>query len=232
MRGKMKTVFITGADRGIGYALCEEFISNGFTVFAGQFMPEWKQLEELQAKNPDRLYLIPLDISSTESVKKAAELTKEHCEVLDILVNCAGIVGGKGEERFRQTINVNALGALRMTESFLPLMEEGMRRLCYVSSEAGSIALLHRDGDYQYCCSKTVLNMQVRLAFNELRPKGYTFRLYHPGWVKTYMLGKKGTEGNFEAEETAKAAYEQFVSDREWEDTLVMTDVKGEAWPF
>ena len=36
----MKAVVITGADRGIGYALCEEFLSGGYRVFAGQFLPD------------------------------------------------------------------------------------------------------------------------------------------------------------------------------------------------
>ena len=37
----MKTVFITGADRGIGNAMCEQFLEHGWKVFAGQFMPRW-----------------------------------------------------------------------------------------------------------------------------------------------------------------------------------------------
>ena len=68
--------------------------------------------------------------------------------------------------------------------------------------------------------------------FERLQPQGYQFRLYHPGWVRTYMSGRKSTEGNFEPEETAAAAYGQFVSDRNWEDVLVMTDVSDEMWPF
>ena len=46
-----------------------------------------------------------------------------------------------------------------------------------------------------YCVSKAMLNMTVRLMFNELRPEGYTFRVYHPGWVRSYMSGKRRTGG-------------------------------------
>lgn len=228
----MKTVFITGADRGVGLALCRTFLEHDFTVFAGQFMPEWTELSALKEEYPELLLTVPLDVGNTESVKAAAESVARRCKTLDILVNCAGIVQPEGEKGLRAAINVNAVGALRMTECFLPLMEGGMKRLCYVSSEAGSVTLLHRDSGYSYSVSKTVLNMEVKLMFNELRPRGYTFRLYHPGWVRTYMSGQKATQGNFEPEETAVAAYEQFVSERDWEDVLLMTDVKGEAWPF
>lgn len=234
MEGKreMHTVWITGADRGIGYAMCEIFLKEGFHVFAGQFMPQWRQLEALSEGYPETLTCIPLDVGSTESVSRAAELTKEKTDRIDILVNCAGITGKPGRDGLRGTLNVNTLGALRMTETFLPLLEKGEKRLCFVSSEAGSITLQHREGDAAYCISKAALNMAVRLMFNELRGRGYTFRLYHPGWVRSYMMGKKSTQGNFEPEEAAAAAYAQFTQNREWEDVLVMTDIKGEAWPF
>ncbi len=74
-----------------------------------------------------------------------------------------------------------------------------MKRLCFVSSEAGSITVAHRKDGYAYCMSKASLNMAVKLMFNELRPQGYTFRLYHPGWVNSYMGGdQKGTSGKYE----------------------------------
>ena len=68
--------------------------------------------------------------------------------------------------------------------------------------------------------------------FQRLQPQGWRFRLYHPGWVRTYMSGEKSTMGNFEPEESAAAACRQFTSDRDWEDVLVMSDISGEIWPF
>ena len=56
----MKTVLITGADRGIGYSLCECFIEGGWYVIAGQYMPEWPQLSALAEKYPEQLAVIPL----------------------------------------------------------------------------------------------------------------------------------------------------------------------------
>ena len=99
--------------------------------------------------------------------------------------------------------NVNVIGAVRLVESFLPLMQTGMKRFAFVSSESGSISVSHRDGGYPYPSSKTALNMTVRRMYRTLQPQGYTFRLYHPGWVRSYMGGQKSTNGNFEPEETA-----------------------------
>ena len=69
----MKTVFITGADRGVGYSLCECFLQGGWHVIAGQYIPAWPQLCELQKGWP-QLDILPLDVSDTASVQAAAAL--------------------------------------------------------------------------------------------------------------------------------------------------------------
>ena len=228
----MKSVFITGADRGIGFALSKCFLENGWLVFAGRYMGEWTELDGLKQEYGERLSLVNLDVGSKESVSEAAKAVGEQVDCLDMLVNCAGIFQNGSSEAMIQCLNINTLGPIRMAEAFLPLMEQGEKRLCFFSSEAGSITLAHRKGDTAYCVSKTCLNMAVRLMFEKLQPQGYRFRLYHPGWVRSYMSGQKSTEGNFEPDESAAAAYEQFTSDRNWEDVLIMSDISGEIWPF
>lgn len=189
-------------------------------------------LDALKEEYGNSLLMVNLDVGSQESVDEAAETVRKQTAYLDMLINCAGIAQNGSSETTVRCLNINTLGPIRMVEAFLPLMEQGEKRLCFLSSEAGSVTLAHRKGDVSYCVSKTCLNMAVRLMFERLQPQGYRFRLYHPGWVRTYMSGQKSTEGNFEPEETAAAAYGQFVSDRNWEDVLVMTDVSDEMWPF
>lgn len=231
----MQTVFITGADRGIGFSLCEAFISAGWQVLAGQYMPTWPQLAELREKAAGKLHLVPLDVSDSASVGRAKEETARILggAPLDMLLNCAGIaLQGDSRENVLRSFGANTLGPLRMVDIFLPLMEGGGKRLCFVSSEAGSVAVAHRDGDASYCMSKTGLNMAVRLMFNQLQPQGYIFRLFHPGWVRSYMMGEKSTQGNYEPEEAAAAAMAQFCEDRPFEDVLVLTDIENRDWPF
>jgi NAD(P)-dependent dehydrogenase (short-subunit alcohol dehydrogenase family) len=129
-----------------------------------------------------------------------------------------------------------------MTEAFLPLMGgDGMKRLCYVSSEAGSIGRSHRNGWYGYCMSKAALNMAVSILFNDLRPEGYTFRLYHPGWVRSYISGVKAMVGDMEPEEAAIPALTFFLSGIDGElaadppydeDRLALRDWQGREWPW
>lgn len=229
----MKTVLITGADRGIGFALAKKFVTEGYRVLCGQYMPQWEDLAALQNECRENLYLLPLDVGDTASVQRAFEQSRGITEQIDILINCAGIAAAEdNEETVYRTMNINAVGALRVTEIFLPLMQTGTKRICFVSSEAGSIAQAHRTDNFAYCMSKSALNMAVRLMFRKLRPQGFTFRIYHPGWVKSYMMGKLSEQGVYTADETAVTAFQAFSEHRAHEDVLMMTDVKSELWAF
>jgi NAD(P)-dependent dehydrogenase (short-subunit alcohol dehydrogenase family) len=237
----LKKVLVTGADRGLGLALTEEFLKGQWTVFAGQYMKEWGELERLKSRYDDSLYVIPLDVSSDASVKEACETITPLAGHIDMLVNNAGISGSAGDiyepEDFNKGLaifNTNCVGPLRVTNTFLPLLNhlESLKRLCYVSSEAGSISVCHRSDGFIYPMSKTALNMAVNLLFNDLRPKGYTFRLYHPGWVRSYMSGKKSTQGKFEPEETAQSAVKFFLKEEVHEDVLRLVDNENVTWPF
>ena len=229
----MKTVLISGADRGVGLGMASEFASHGWRVFAGQFMPEWPQLSGLREKYPDNLVIVPLDVSSSESVQKAKEIVEKETDRIDLLASNAGIAHLPEEREYMNRIfSVNSLALVRLISAFRDLLDRGDRRICAVSSEAGSITLAMRPDMYSYCMSKTALNMELRLLFNELRPQGYTFRVYHPGWIRSYMAGVKSTVGYYEPEETAAVAYRQFTEDREVEDVLYLMDIEGEVWTF
>jgi NAD(P)-dependent dehydrogenase (short-subunit alcohol dehydrogenase family) len=124
--------------------------------------------------------------------------------------------------------DVNALGPLRVVEAFLPLTDRSrFKRLCFVSSEAGSIARAERKAWFGYCMSKAALNMAVRILFNDLQPAGYTFRVYHPGWIRSYIGGKKDMEATLEPEEAAAKAIPIFLGQGEDEDRLAMVDYEG-----
>src|SRR5512141_2076949 len=146
MNGMQQTVLVTGADRGLGLSLCEGFIQRGWTVFAGQYMPEWPDLSALQSQYPLALHLLPLDVQSIESARSAAQTLSAYTNSLDMLINNAGIItpsqAAISEQQdyaeIHRLYDLNALGSLRTVEAFLALLQRGTRkRLCFVSSEAG-----------------------------------------------------------------------------------------------
>jgi len=245
-----RIAFVTGADRGLGLALTARLMDKGWRVFAGQYMPDWPELSVLMAQHPS-LTLVPLDVSSDESVRAAARAVMGAVDRVDLLVNNAGVssptLGRSIREpqdytEMHRMYDVNAVGPLRMVQAFLPLTDQSaMKRLCFVSSEAGSINCCTRTAGYGYCMSKTALNMAVRMLFNVLRPDGYSFRVYHPGWLRSYMRGTKSTEGDLEPEQAAVPALAYFLRDRAADphnptrcddDRLVMRDWQGREWPW
>jgi len=237
----MRSVLITGADRGLGFGLTEVFLKAGWLVFAGQYMPEWPELDGLKKLFPENLHIVSLDVSQWDSVKSCYHVVSEKITHLDMLICNAGISGSAGDifsledlDKGVNIFNVNSLGPLRMVQAFLPLLDkqDSMKRLCFISSEAGSISVCHRSEGFIYPMSKTALNMGVKLLFKELYPKGFTFRLYHPGWVRSYMSGKKNTQGKFEPIETATSAFEQFTTHNPREDVLYLVDNEYVTWPF
>jgi NAD(P)-dependent dehydrogenase (short-subunit alcohol dehydrogenase family) len=242
---------VTGADRGLGLALTARLLQKGWRVFAGQYMSAWPELGELAARHPDALRLVPLDVGDTDSVSAAAQRVAGQAEHVDLLINNAGVNSATSTreipepqdyDEMLRLYNINALGPLRVVEALLPLLERGqLKRLCFVSSEAGSINRAQRTAWFGYCSSKAALNMAVRMLFNKLRPQGYTFRLYHPGWMRTYMSGAKNAQAELEPEEAAVPALAYFMRERGHdphvparsdEERLVLRDWQGVEWPW
>lgn len=240
----MYTVLVTGADRGLGAGITRLLLQQGHRVVAGQFMPDWPELGQLKAQYPDRLFIVPLDVGDGDSVAAAARQVAGQVGALDAIINNAGIAARTGGATIRETqnyedmiavYNVNALGALRVVEAFLPLLEKSqVRRLCFVSSEAGSIGASHRRQMFGYCMSKSALNMGISILRNSLRPDGYTFRIYHPGWVRGYMSGEKNLRGDLEPDVAAVPAVKFFLSPNGTidEDNPRLTCYEGKVWPW
>jgi NAD(P)-dependent dehydrogenase (short-subunit alcohol dehydrogenase family) len=233
---------VTGADRGLGFGLTAGLLSRGWHVFAGQYMPEWPELGRLSDTYSDQLTIVALDVSSIASARAAAAAAAGVTDHLDVIISNAGVASKTSRipitepqdyDEMHRLYDVNTLGPLRVVEAFLSLTQTSeMKRLCFVSSEAGSIGQAYRTAWYGYCMSKAALNMGVKLMYNHLRPEGYTFRLYHPGWVRSYMGGEKNPNADLEPEEAAVYALPFFLNPRADEDHLVLRDYLGREWPY
>ncbi len=239
--------FVTGADRGLGFALCAGLVAQSWQVLAGQYMPDWPELTELAARYPDQMHMIPLNVADEDSVRAAAQMSATLVDHVDVLINNAGVIAStlcgtirepQNYQDMQWQYNINTLGPLRVVEAFLPLTDRGaLKRLCFVSSDASSIERCGRADWYGYCMSKAALNMAVKILFNHLRPAGYTFRLYHPGWMRSYMHGQKNLEAHLEPEEAATPALAYFLGPPPEapaydENQLVLRDWQSQTWPW
>jgi NAD(P)-dependent dehydrogenase (short-subunit alcohol dehydrogenase family) len=187
--GSKGTVLITGANRGIGLELANQFAAAGFTVIGTARKPaEADELKALGAR------VEPLDVTEKDSVAALAASLRDT--PIDLLINNAGISGQPPEDiekldvdAMAWTFNVNSLGPMRVTQALLPNLRAGKgKRIVQMSSVMGSIAN-NSGGYYDYRASKAALNMLNVSLSKELGPQGFTCVALHPGWVKTRMGG-------------------------------------------
>lgn len=191
-------IVVTGASRGLGLEYVRQWAERGERVFALTRDPAGStDLRGLAGRFSDAVVPLPCDVTDPESVETARRAVAEAVRGLDVLVNNAGIMGDWTSvdeidlDEVRQHLEVNALGALRVTRAFLPLIRSGrgVRRLVHMTSLMGSIDD-NRSGDaYGYRMSKAALNMASRSLAVDLADEGIVSVALHPGWVKTRMGG-------------------------------------------
>ena len=252
----MQTALVTGADRGFGLSVTKMLLNMGWTVYAGKYIEEYTLLEDLQQENAN-LHIVRLDVGSVENIKSVYDEMCKTSDSLDMIVSNAALMGMTGKDvptsnkrppdrpapsedaltdldHVYRSFKVNALGGLTLVNVFLPLLEKGtMKRLCFVSSEVSSISMMNRDRAFAYPMSKSALNMCVRMMHNDLFEKGYTFRLYHPGWMRRVMTDGTRVEGAaIDPDESAEFGVKFMTEPLMDEHRLVMVDYQGHEWPY
>ena len=205
----MKTVLITGANKGIGYEVARQIAEKGFHVFIGARNREAgrKAVTEI-AKRDAQATFIEIDVTDTASVTAAAREFVKAADHLDVLVNNAGIiVDGDdailevSDELFRKTLETNTLGALRVTRAFVRLLRKSSApRVINVSSGGGQLSGGADGWSPAYCISKTALNA-VTSQLAAALPK-FAVNSVCPGWVRTDMGGQSATRSVEEGADT------------------------------
>ena len=121
--------------------------------------------------------------------------------VLDWIINNAGISGEQGvtvgnieRNNFLNVINVNCLGALKISEAFLPQLRKGQDKLIVaISSRLGSIGDNQQSRSYAYRSSKAALNCAMRSFALDVANEEIKVILLHPGWVRTRLGGPEAS---------------------------------------
>ncbi len=206
----MKKVLITGANKSIGFETARQLLQNGYFVYLGarDLDKGIAAADELKAEGLTNVEAVQLDVSDTESVLAARKVIGEKTEVLDALVNNAGINGGFPQsaleatiEQFKQVFDTNLYGVIRVTQAFIDLLKKSSQpRVVNVSSSGASLTL-HSDPSWKYYphkaalypSSKAALNMYtIDLAY-ELRDTPFKVNAVCPGFVATDFNGHRGT---------------------------------------
>lgn len=184
-------VLITGASTGIGKATALHLDQLGFRVFAGT--RKETDNRALLRESSDRLTPILLDVTDRESIAAAVDtVTHATSGRLFGLVNNAGLsLNGPLElitsSEMRKLMDVNVVGLLEVTRSFLPLLREHEGRLINISSGHGLLAIPDKS---VYAASKFAVQAISDALRVELRPFGVSVSCLVVGKVDTAVLGK------------------------------------------
>jgi len=196
----MKSVIITGANRGIGFDAAIAFARAGYKVFATMRNPEKAEALKKKVKEESlNVTLYAMDVDSDESVKLSMEAMQKANGPVDVLVNNAGIERhGSIEELtikdFKAVMDTNYFGVLRCIQAVLPLMRRE-RKGCIINiaSVSGRISTSPLGA---YSASKFALEAITEALAMEVKPFNIRVAIVEPGIINTDMARNISHGGN------------------------------------
>ena len=236
-----QTILITGANRGLGLEHTKQALAAGDTVIATARQPdEAAELNALAEQYGDQLQIEKMDAADHTSIEALAK--RLGGTPVDVLVNNAGTAGSKWGENieaqslggmdydvWRNILEVNVLGAFKVTAALLPNVLASKRRIVMMmSSDLGSIQNNTMGLMHGYRTSKTALNQLTRGLSLELKDQNVTVFAMAPGWVKTDI---GGDDAHWEAPDSVRRQRE-VLADITSADSGKFINLKGEevAW--
>lgn len=188
----MPTVLVTGANRGIGLTLARQYAAEGWKVLATCRDPA--AATELNALKGD-VHTMALEVTDDRAVASLSDALRH--EAIDVLFNNAGVAGREAgtlgsidSEVWMQTLRINTVAPIKLAEAFVEqVAASGQKKMAFVTSLLGSIERNTAGGRYGYNSSKAALNMAAKSLSVDLKDRGISIILLHPGHVRTDMGG-------------------------------------------
>jgi NAD(P)-dependent dehydrogenase (short-subunit alcohol dehydrogenase family) len=207
----MKTVLITGANKGIGFETAKQLAESGYFVYLGsrdkaKGAAAVNKLKEAGISNVEN---IEIDITNINSIKRAKQELESKIEALDVLINNAATTGEQPQnistcdiELYRKVFDTNYFGTIQTTQQFIPLMQKSKLPIVInIASEVGSLTMHTSEGRNPnwdlynaYGSSKTAVNSFTVMLANEFRNTNFKVNSVTPGYTATDLNDHKGTK--------------------------------------
>lgn len=202
-----KTVWLTGASSGIGFELAQLLIkANNFVIVSARSKD---RLQSLKLSNGERVTMLPLDVTSDESVRLARQLLNEVTDHLDLVICCAGTCEyddgpDLNADMYSRVMNTNFLGTVQTLNMALPLLKKSESRAHIVG-----VSSLTTEAPFPraqaYGASKAALEYFLESLKVDLDSEGIDVSIVRPGFVDTPLTQKNDFSMPF-LMGTAKAA--------------------------
>lgn len=175
-----RTVLVTGGNRGIGYAIAEEFLAQGHRV----------AVTARSGEGPAGSLTVRADVTDSESVDRAFAEIEAELGPVEVVVANAGITRDTllmrmSDEDFEQVVDTNLGGAFRVVKrASKGMLKARFGRVVLISSVVG---LYGSAGQVNYSASKAGLVGMARSLTRELGARGITANVVAPGFIETDM---------------------------------------------
>lgn len=203
-----KIALVTGANRGIGFAIAQELGARGVMVLLGsRNEARGKQAAESLAAQGLSVAPLEIDVTDATSIANAAAEVECRYDRLDILVNNAAIAGSSQGppsevtlEQLREVYDTNVFGVVAVTNAILPLLRRSPAgRIVNMSSHVASFTIsTNRESPFwqynavAYQSSKTALNAITLAYAKELQETGIKVNAANPGYTATDLNNYRG----------------------------------------
>ena len=194
----MKKVLITGANKSIGFETARQLLKQGYFVYLGarDVAKGEEAVAKLRSEGLENVDVLQIDVTNVESIAAA----RKQLDVLDVLINNAGIPGGipqtaigTSTDVIREVFDTNFFGVINVTHAFIDLLKEADEpRIVNVTSGLVSLTL-HSDPYSKfyhvktaaYGPSKTALNAYTVVLAYELKDTAFKVNVIDPGYTAT-----------------------------------------------
>jgi NAD(P)-dependent dehydrogenase (short-subunit alcohol dehydrogenase family) len=205
----MKTAFITGANKSIGFETARQLLQQGYYVYLGcrDLQKGQQAAEQLRAEGLPHVEPIQIDVADPASIAAAREVLGQKTRVLDVLINNAGISGGMPQPALgtdvgvvKEVFETNVFGVMALTQACIDLLRASAApRIVNVTSGLGSLTL-HTDPTWKYYAvkgaayapSKAALNAYTIMLAYELRDEPFKVNAVDPGYTATDFNHHRG----------------------------------------
>jgi len=197
-----KTAVVTGANSGIGLALTQKLLAEGYRVIGTS---RSGQIADFSHPN---LTVVTLDVTNDESIEQAVTQIGQLAPNIDVLVNNAGVGSDLGtitpeRNALRDTFATNVDGTILFTEPMLALVRDG-GQIVFLSSKMGLVSHAAADSP-AYRVSKAAINMYATILAERVADRNIVVTPMHPGWVQTRM---GGSSAPFTVEQSAAGLFQ------------------------
>lgn len=215
-----KTVFITGANKGIGFGIAKYLGQSGWRVILGARNNQRANdaIAKLKALNIDVAGWVRVELSDLDSIKSAANELNEKYPDLTLLVNNAGIPGYMAHKSWeteikdiKETLVVNYIGTFALTKALLPLIQKNEGRIANITVPTEISPYWH---PLAYVASKAAQNALTGIMAIEFQQNNIPVEIFtvHPGPTTTDLNGNMALPG-FHNIDTVGEKFAELIND-------------------